>query len=199
MEDLEIIVDNSTIDTIQISEQTVSRETIVVNIAEEPRLSIPIPDHSNRPKKELPKQSSLGTMMKEIHKEVITGKEENKIDLSAETVVLIWKEFLVEHKDKLQNAFLGAAIKQTPHLVGEKITFTETNNISLELLQLHKLDILSFFRKRTTNINTSLDFKLQRNESNQKTYKTKKDRLKDMITENSSVLKLIEKLDLNEY
>jgi hypothetical protein len=93
---------------------------------------------------------------------------------------------------------LSVAEKQTPSLNGEVITFIETNNISLELLQLHKMDILGYYRKKTTSVSASLEFKLQRNEI-RKDYKTPKDRLRDMIKENPAVLKLIEKLDLNEY
>jgi hypothetical protein len=137
-------------------------------------------------------------MISEIHKEVVAGKEENKTELTEETVEIIWKEFLSEHKGKLQNAFMSVAEKQIPKLLGDVITFTESNNISLELLQLHKMDILGYFRKKTTSPTASLDFKLLRNDK-QKNYKTPKDRLKDMIQDNPSVLKLIEKLDLNEY
>lgn len=152
-----------------------------------------------KPKRELPKTSSIGSMFKEIHKEVVTEKDENKVELTTENVLTIWNEFLAESKDKLQNAFMSAAQEQVPVLIEDKVTFTASNNISLEMLQLHKMDITAYFRKRTTSTTVVPNFILKRDESQQKNYKTTKDRLKDMIAANNSVLKLIEKLDLNEY
>lgn len=177
----------------KITSNTVSSEPLSVNLVEEPRIN----SSSNKPKKELPRQSALGAMMKEIHKENIVKKTEDKIELNEETVLPLWKEFLAENKERLQNAFLSVAEKQTPQYIEEKITFIETNNISLELLQLHKIDIVSYFMKRTTSSFVRLDFKLNRKESISKNYKTPRDRLKDMIAQNPSVLKLIEKFDLN--
>ncbi len=161
-------------------------------IAEQPSIAI-------RSKKVLPKQSSLGAMLKDIHQDVVADHQESILEFNDESVQLIWKEFLEINKGKLQHAFLSVAEKQLPVLDGEVITFTETNNISLELLQLYKMDILSFFRTRINSKNASLSFKLLKNDQDQKAYKTPKDRLKDMIVDNASVLKFIEKLDLNEY
>ncbi|MFN8296952.1 MAG: hypothetical protein U0T69_12195 [Chitinophagales bacterium] len=154
---------------------------------------------TTKPKRELPKSSAIGSLYKDIHQEVVTVKDENKIELSAENVISLWQEFLAENKDKLQNAFLSAAQEQVPDLVEDKITFTASNNISLEMLQLHKMDITAYFRKRTTSNTVVPAFILKRDTSQQKNYKTSKDRLKEMIAANNSVLKLIEKLDLNEY
>ncbi|MDB5228453.1 MAG: hypothetical protein JWN78_2646 [Bacteroidota bacterium] len=152
---------------------------------------------SNKPKKELPRQSALGAMMKEVHKENAAKKTEDKLELNEETVLPLWKEFLVENKERLQNAFLSVAERQSPTYTDEKITFIETNNISLELLQLHKIDIVTYFMKRTTAPFVRLDFKLNRAATSGRTYKTPRERLKDMIERNPSVLKLIEKFDLN--
>ncbi len=173
--------------------ETANSELLTENLVEEPRIN----SSSNKPKKELPRQSALGAMMKEIHKENVVKKMEEKVELNEETVLPLWKEFLSENKERLQNAFLSVAEKQTPQYTDEKITFIETNNISLELLQLHKIDIVSYFMKRTTSSFVRLDFKLNRKESTSKNYKTPRDRLKDMIAQNPSVLKLIEKFDLN--
>lgn len=73
----------------------------------------------------------------------------------------------------------------------------ETNNISLELLQLHKTDIVRYFMANSTSTSVQLEFILDRKEEEVLSYKTPKDRLKDMIGNNPSVLKLIEKFDLN--
>ncbi len=152
-----------------------------------------------KPKRELPKSSTIGSLYKDIHQEVIIVNDENKVELNTENVFSIWKEFLEENKEKLQNSFLSAAQEQVPDLVEDKVTFTVSNNISLEMLQLHKMDITAYFRKKTTSTTVVPDFILKRDMSQQKNYKTSKDRLKDMIAENGAVLKLIEKLDLNEY
>lgn len=152
-----------------------------------------------KPKRELPKSSTIGSLYKDIHQEVIIVNDENKVELNTENVFSIWKEFLEENKEKLQNSFLSAAQEQVPELVEDKVTFTLSNNISLEMLQLHKMDITAYFRKKTTSTTVVPDFILKRDMSQQKNYKTSKDRLKDMIAENGAVLKLIEKLDLNEY
>ena len=48
----------------------------------------------NKPKRELPKTSSIGSLYKDIHQEVVTAKDENKLELSPENVVVIWNEFL---------------------------------------------------------------------------------------------------------
>ena len=151
----------------------------------------------NKPKRELPKTSSIGSLYKDIHQEVVTAKDENKLELSPENVIILWREFLADNKDKLQNAFLSAAQEQSPQLIEDKVTFTASNNISLEMLQLHKMDITTYFRKRTTSVTVMPDFILQRNESAQKNYKSSKDRLKEMIDTNAAILKLIEKFDLN--
>lgn len=151
----------------------------------------------NKPRKELPKQSSLGAIFREIHEEVKPLAEEKKIILDADTVQSVWRDFLKENKDKLQNAFYSVAEKQVPQLAGDTITFTETNNISLELLQLHKMDIVRYFMAKTTSPVVQLFFKLDRKETEEKSYKTPKDRLKDMLDSNPAVLKLIEKFDLN--
>jgi hypothetical protein len=150
-----------------------------------------------KPKRELPKSSSLGSMFKEIHKEVVTVQDDNKVELTEENLQSIWENFLSEHKDKLQNAFLSAAQNQIPKLDEDKVVFTASNNVSLEMLQLHKMDITSYFRKATTSTTVVPFFKLQKDESQTKNYKTSKDRLKDMIESNVAVLKLIEKFDLN--
>lgn len=152
-----------------------------------------------KPKRELPKSSTIGSLYKDIHQEVIIVNDENKVELNTENVFSIWKEFLEENKEKLQNSFLSAAQEQVPELVEDKVTFTLSNNISLEMLQLHKMDITAYFRKKTNSTTVVPDFILKRDMSQQKNYKTSKDRLKDMIAENGAVLKLIEKLDLNEY
>ncbi len=148
-------------------------------------------------KRELPKTSTMGSMFKEIHKEVVSVKDENKTELTEENTQTIWKDFLSENKDKLQNAFLSAAQNQIPKLIEDKVTFIASNNVSLEMLQLHKMDITTYFRKRTTSTTVTPHFVLQRDESHVKNYKTAKDRLKDMIDSNGAVLKLIEKFDLN--
>lgn len=136
-------------------------------------------------------------MFKEIHKEVVTVQDDNKVELTEENLQSIWVNFLSEHKDKLQNAFLSAAQNQIPKLDEDKVVFTASNNVSLEMLQLHKMDITSYFRKATTSTTVVPFFKLQKDESQTKNYKTSKDRLKDMIESNVAVLKLIEKFDLN--
>jgi hypothetical protein len=92
---------------------------------------------------------------------------------------------------------MNVAQTQIPVLLEDKITFTITNNVSLEMLQLHKMDITAYFRKKTTSTTVVPEFYLKKNESQQKNYKTTKDRLKEMIDENASVLKLIEKFELN--
>jgi len=151
----------------------------------------------NKAKRELPKSSTLGSMFKEIHTEVVIEVDHNKVDLTSDNIQSIWKEFLEENKATLQNAFMSVAINQTPELIEDKIVFVLTNNISSELLQLHKMDITSYFRKRTTSTIVVPEFVMKKSENQQKNYKTTKDRLKDMIDANNAVLKLIEKFELN--
>jgi hypothetical protein len=171
-------------------------EPHAITVAEEPPMSDP-PNEKRR--RELPKQSALGALLKDVHQQSASVKEEHKTELTQESLEKLWPEFLADNKGKLQNAFLNVAEKQIPQLNNDVIIFTEANNISLELLQLHKMEILSFIRKHTTSKTASLEFKLQRNEAKDKPYKTSKDRIRDMIQDNPAVLKLIQKLDLNEY
>jgi len=149
-----------------------------------------------KPKRALPRSSAIGSMFKEIHKEYVAEEDSYKIELTQETVEVLWEDFLKENKDKLQNAFLNAAKGQLPQLIEDKVTFIATNNVSLEMLQLHKMDITTFFRKRTTSTTVSPDFILLRDEQ-VKNYQTPKDRLKEMIDANPAVLTLIQKFDLN--
>ncbi len=148
-------------------------------------------------KRELPKSSSLGAMFKEIHNEVIVEIDDDKLDLNIENLQALWSRFLEENKTTLQNAFMNVALTQIPELKEDSIVFTLTNNVSLQMLQLHKMDITAYFRKRTTSSNVVPEFLLKKNEKEQKNYKTTKDRLKDMIDDNAAVLKLLEKFELN--
>lgn len=147
-------------------------------------------------KRELPKSSSMGAIFKEIHKEYVSNDTNLKIELTSETIQQLWNSFLDENKNTLQNSFLNVAQSQMPQLVEDKIVFTVSNNISLELLQLHKIDITMYFRKHTTSVTVAPDFILQREEQI-KVFKSPKERLKDIIDLNPSVLNLIQKLDLN--
>lgn len=148
-------------------------------------------------KRELPKSSSLGAMFKEIHNEVVVEVIDDKVDLNIENLQALWSRFLEENKTTLQNAFMNVALTQIPELKEDSIVFTLTNNVSLQMLQLHKMDITAYFRKRTTSTNVVPEFVLKKNETEQKNYKTNKDRLKDMIDDNAAVLKLLEKFELN--
>ena len=152
---------------------------------------------AKKTKRELPKSSSLGAMFKEIHNEVIIEIDDDKVDLNIENLQALWSRFLEENKATLQNAFMNVALTQIPELIEDKIVFTLTNNVSLQMLQLHKMDITAYFRKRTTSTTVVPEFILKKNETEQKNYKTTKDRLKDMIDDNAAVLKLIEKFELN--
>jgi len=179
----------------EIIQDKVFQENTLEELNHKPAISNQI--SQNKPKRELPKSSTLGAMFKDIHQEVVIEKDENKIELNEENLQVLWKSFLEENKATLQNAFMNVAQTQVPVLIEDRITFTVTNNVSLEMLQLHKMDITSYFRKKTTSSTVVPDFQLKKNESQQKNYKTAKDRLKDMIDANSAVLKLIEKFELN--
>ena len=154
------------------------------------------PLKSEKPKRELPKSSSIGAMLKNVHKEYIVEQENDKVELTPENVAYLWKNFLEENKNNLQNAFLNVAQHQQPILEEDKLTFTVTNNISLEMLQLHKMEITLYFRKYSTSSTIAPDFILQKSDTT-KDYKTPKDRLKDMIDNNPAVLNLIQKFNLN--
>jgi hypothetical protein len=169
----------------EIKQDIITPKEVVIN-------SIP-----NKPKRELPKSSKLGAIYKDIHQEVVIEKDDNKIELHEGNLQELWSNFLEENRNDLQNAFLNVAQTQVPVLIENKITFTVTNNVSLEMLQLHKMDITTYFRKKTTSNLVVPDFQLKKNESQLKNYKTAKDRLKDMIDDNNAVLKLIEKFELN--
>lgn len=158
-----------------------------------------VPPATQKPKRELPKSSDLGSMFKDINKQIVIEEKKQKVALTVDNVEELWNNFLAEGKQHLQPAFLNVAQTQKPILVNDKIQFTLTNNISLELLQLHKLDITSYYRNHTSNTTVVPEFILLRDPNAAKTYKTNRDRLKDMIDKNPVVLKLLEKFDLNEY
>ena len=184
---------NTTVST-QESEKAIIHEVIVeekILTAHDSRLTTP------KPKRELPKSSSIGNMLKDIHQEVVVENKETKIVLTAESLAVLWNEFINTDREKLQNAFLSVAERQQPQLIDDEITFVESNNISLQMLQLHKMEITSFFIKKTTSPSISLIFKLDKKEDLTKSYKTPKDRLKEMIDVNPAVLELIKKLELN--
>ena len=171
-------------------------KTETINNTAAEKLIVANKNTESKPRRELPKTSTIGEMFKEIHKEVVVEQNHNKIELTEASTLLLWSEFLIQHKDKLQNAFINAANAHTPILIGDRITFNATNNVSLEMLQLHKMDITAFFRNRTTSTTVSPDFILQRSEQ-VITYRTSKDRLKEMIDDNPAILNLIQKFELN--
>lgn len=136
-------------------------------------------------------------MLKDIHQDVVVENKETKIDLTEESLPILWSQFLNTDREKLQNAFLSVADRQQPQLLNDEIAFIESNNISLQMLQLHKLEITRFFLKKTTSPSVNLIFKLDKKEEVTKSFKTPKDRLKEMIDVNAAVLELIKKLELN--
>lgn len=152
---------------------------------------------AQKSKRELPKTSSIGSMFKNLEKQNVEKKVEAKLELTPENTIVIWNKFLNENKANLHSSFLSAAQSHPPVLEDDKIVFTASNNVTLEMLQLHKMDITAFFRLRTTSATVVPVFVLNRAESPIKDYKTNKDRLKDMIDSNASIMKLIEKFDLN--
>lgn len=165
--------------------------------------SIPTPstvtvstDNSVKRKRELPKSSSLGDMFKDLHKAHIIEDKIQKVELTIENLQILWTEFLDKNKETLQNTFMNVAREQNPQLIEEKIVFTASNNISLEMLQLHKMDIATYLRNHTTSTVIALEFVLQKTEHT-KEYKNPKDRLKDIINTNPAVLNFIQKFDLN--
>lgn len=146
----------------------------------------------------MPKSSALGALFKAVEVEAKVEDNSHKQPLDDSTVLPLWKDFLEENKDKLQNAFMSVAMRQVPVLQGDTIRFIETNNISLELLQLHKADIVSFYLRKTTAPAVYLGFELQKKQEVEvKVSKSEKERLKDMVDQNPAILKLIQKLDLN--
>lgn len=183
------------------SEQTIEQEeknnAVVEATTESQILNLKSQNPVGKPKRELPKSSSIGNMLKDIHQNVVVENKETKVDLTEESLLVLWKDFLSENKQKLQNAFLSVAERQIPKFIDNEISFIETNNISLELLQLHKIDIVTYFIKKTTSPTVHLKFQLDKKVDTSKNYKTPKDRLKEMIETNPSVLELIKKLELN--
>ncbi|HQV79318.1 MAG TPA: hypothetical protein PLJ42_12325 [Chitinophagales bacterium] len=195
----EVIQENKP-DILERSEQLVETQTTpTIETQEKDLVETRTTNSSNKPKRELPKSSDLGTMFKEIHKEISIQKNEHKIELTSENVITLWQQFLSENKSDFQPAFLNIANTQTPTLVEDKLQFVLTNNISLEIIQLHKMDITSFFRKHTISTTIVPEFILKRDETIVKTFKSSKERIKDMIDSNPSVLNLIKKFDLQEY
>ena len=81
---------NTTVST-QESEKAIIHEVIVeekILTAHDSRLTTP------KPKRELPKSSSIGNMLKDIHQEVVVENKETKIVLTAESLAVLWNEFI---------------------------------------------------------------------------------------------------------
>ncbi|MBK9328418.1 MAG: hypothetical protein IPM95_03685 [Sphingobacteriales bacterium] len=191
------IADRTTINIEQITdaEITVVEERTELNGFKE---TITAPVIASKPKKELPKTSSLGSIRNELHQERATGTEEDKVELTTENMLVLWRGFLTENKEHLQGSFLNVAERQVPQIIQDKVVFTESNNVSLEILQLYKSDMVSYLIKKSSAVTVHLDFILQKKEEPAaKTYKSQKERLKELIEKNDAVLKLIQKFDLN--
>ncbi|HNM32009.1 MAG TPA: hypothetical protein PKM51_04610, partial [Chitinophagales bacterium] len=77
-------------------------------------------------KRELPKSSSMGAIFKGIHEEYVATDTIPKIELTHETTQQLWRAFLEENKNTLQNSFLNAAQEQVPQLIEDRIVFTVT-------------------------------------------------------------------------
>jgi hypothetical protein len=138
----------------------------------------------------------MGSMLKEVNEHISAKKsDENKIELTPESLPELWQAFLEHIRVKAQSSFMSVAEKQVPLLEEHLIVFTESNNISLELLQLHKREITSYFIAKTT-AKVHLDFRLSKKREI-KTHKPAKERLREMIASNEAVNKLIQKFDLN--
>lgn len=169
----------------------------MIQVEEQKITSVEIVERNvSKPKRELPKASMLGALKKNINTEVVLDNSEQKIELNAENLQTLWMEFLEENRPRLQNAFLSVAEKQVPQYIEDKIIFVEENNVSLEMLQLHRVDIVSYFLRKCTLKQIPLEFKINKIAETDKSYKTQKERLKDMINANSAVVKLIEKFKL---
>lgn len=137
-------------------------------------------------------------MFKDIHKDISTSEKEKKIELTSENIKEIWDNFLNDNKEKLQPTFVNLAQLHIPELFDDKLRFTLPNNISSEILQLHKMDITAYFRKCTTSEKIAPEFIVLKSAEADYTIKSSKDRLKDMVEKNPAVLMLIKKFELME-
>ena len=147
-------------------------------------------------RKILPSKSSMGSLLKEVNEQISVKKsDEHRIELTSDSLLELWKAFLEYIRHKAQNSFMSVAEEQKPVLEEELIVFTVPNNISLEMLQLHKTEITTYFLSKTT-AKVQLDFRLLK-KAETKVYKPAKERLREMIDSNEAVNKLIQKFDLN--
>lgn len=148
-------------------------------------------------RKILPTRPGIGSLLKEVKEEIsVKRTDENKVELTADSLPGLWKQFLDEIRHKAQHSFLSVADSQQPDLQEETIIFSVPNNISLEMLQLHKTEIMTFIIAKTT-AKVQLDFRLDKKEEAVRTYRSPKERLREMANANDAVNKLIQKFDLN--
>ena len=170
--------------------KTVEKETEQENPEEAPLIV------AEPKRKILPNRSSMGSLLKEVNEHIAAKKpDENRMELTPESLPELWKTFLEHIRVKAQTSFMSVAEKQQPTLEEHLIVFTESNNISLELLQLHKTEITTYFISKTT-AKVHLDFRLSK-QREIKSHKPAKERLREMIANNESVTRLIQKFDLN--
>lgn len=148
-------------------------------------------------RKILPSRSGIGSLLKEVKDDIsVKRTDENRIELTTDVLPDLWQSFLDDIRHKAQHSFMSVAESQKPDLQAETIVFSVPNNISLEMLQLHKSEIMTYFLSKTT-AKVQLEFLLVKKEESTRIYRSPKDRLKDMAAVNAAVNKLIQKFDLN--
>ena len=160
-------------------------------------VQVPAPPANDGKRKILPNRTGIGSLLKEVKEEIsVRRTDENRIELTIDSLPGLWKAFLDDIRNKAQQSFLSVANSQQPDLQEETIIFSVPNNISLEMLQLHKTEIMTYFLARTT-AKVQLEFRLVKKEETARTYRSPKERLREMAQANDAVNKLIQKFDLN--
>jgi hypothetical protein len=166
------------------------KEVLIENIAD------PTPTAAEPRRRILPNKSTMGSLLKEVNAEISVKKsDENKVELTFDSLPELWKDFLSHIRHKAQNSFMAVAEDQQPQLEEACIIFTVPNNISLEMLHLHKTEITSYFLSKTT-AKVQLEFRMTK-KAETRNYKSAKERLREMSASNEAVNKLIQKFDLN--
>jgi hypothetical protein len=146
-------------------------------------------------KKILAKKSSLTSIIAEINDDKNIQQKE-KPELNSENIVAFWDEYISFIKPNAQNSYLNIIQNQQPVFEKNKILVTASSNINLEMMQLNKSSIITFFLEHTNTKQLELEIVLQKPKNEEPVYKVPRERAKELYESNESVRYLIQKFDL---
>ena len=122
-----------------------------------------------------------------------TGKNE---EFTEDQLRMNWRQFAFKARDENQKTLHAAMIDRDPVLKsGFEISYTVANNIQLEFIETHKIDLLGYLREKLKNDELKITLTVESEASTAPT--TSKDKFKEMAKQNPELNNLRKRFKLD--